>query len=223
MLEQASILAGGLSEFGKSIANGMDFHQATVEAAKSQGVEITRYQAKTVNFLTIYGGGIGKLAGELGCPMAQATKIRQAIFSAAPEIESYIRSIQSAARDVGHITNWLGRRCYFPDSRTAYRAANYHVSGGAADIVKVAMNKIDEELLTLQSKMIITVHDELGIEAHESEIGSVPRRVLEIMETVYPYKYIPLTAGMEFSRKSFGDKTKGWPVESYMAEKENKS
>ena len=74
------------------------------------------------------------------------------------------------------------------------------------------MNRIDQLLLSHKSKMVMTVHDELPIEVHESEIATVPTLIKEIMESVFESTYLPLTAGMAWSDKSLGDKIKGFPV-----------
>lgn len=214
MLEMACRTVQEDTDFAKKIRAGMDFHTVTVENAGSRNVKISRNQAKTTNFLTIYGGGNKKLAENLGITQHQAYLIRQAIFDSAPEVDTYISTIMDVARKRKFIINWLGRRCYFPNSNFAYRAPNYHISGGCADVVKVAMNRIDEYLLDKKSAMIMTVHDELPCEIHEDEIDTVPRMVKQIMEEAFPYKYVPLTAGMEYSTKSLGDKQKGWPSEA---------
>lgn len=212
MLEQACRLLAHLTPLGELVAGGFDFHEATSQKAKEKGSSVTRKQSKVANFLTLYGGGVPKLAQALGVSISEAGDIRRAIFEGAPEIKTYIDTISSSAKTRGYIINWLGRRCQFPNKNFAYRAPNYHVSGGCADVVKVAMNQIDEMLLTRKSCMTMTVHDELPIEVHESEIHTVPKLIQECMQNVYKSKYIPLTCGMEWSSKSLGDKVKGFPT-----------
>lgn len=212
MLDYACTRVGHETELVKKIKAGMDVHQACAELASLQGTPITRSQAKTVNFLTLYGGGNEKLAGDLQCSVEQAKGIRHAIFMGAPEIKVFIRSVMEVAERRGYVFNWFGRRCYFPDTSKAYRAPNYVIAGGCADVVKVAMNEIDGYTQGLKSSMRLTVHDELPMYVHESEVATVPRRVHEIMESVYPSKFLRLTAAMEWSDKSLGDKKKGFPV-----------
>ena len=212
MLENACRIMGHETELAKMVVGGFDFHEATCVMAKSVGSEVVRKQAKVANFLTLYGGGPKKLAESLNISIEEAKKIRGAIFKAAPEIENYLMAISSSAEKFGYITNWLGRRCYFPNKKFSYRAPNYHTSGGCADVVKVAMNQVDEFLLDKKSKMVMTVHDELPIEVHESELETVPHIIKDIMENVYKSQYIPLTTGMEWSAKSLGDKIKGFPI-----------
>ncbi len=192
---------------------GLDVHDAIVSMVEeSGGYSIVRKQAKVANFLTVYGGGPGALAASLKVPLSVAHQIRGSIFQAAPEIKTYIDEIVATGKTRGYVINWLGRRCAFPHTSLARKAPNYHVSGGCADIVKVAMNQIDEHLLVKSSRMVMTIHDELPIEVHESEIATVPREVHGLMESVFESKYLPITAGMEWSSKSLGDKVKGFPV-----------
>jgi DNA polymerase-1 len=212
MLDRAAVQKKRPTELIKKILGGLDVHQATADVASQGGNPITRNQAKTVNFLTLYGGGNAKLAAGLGCSLATAKKIRNAIFDAAPEIPDFIDAVCSVASSRQYVFNWAGRRCHFPNSEFAYRAPNYVIQGGCADIVKIAMNRIDDFLLDKRSKMLLTIHDELVIEVHFSELETVPKRVKEIMETVYPAQYLPLTCSMEHSFKSLGDKVKGFPT-----------
>jgi DNA polymerase I-like protein with 3'-5' exonuclease and polymerase domains len=202
-----------LTEMGRLINGGFDFHEATAKRVlEVSGLSIPRKTAKISNFLTLYGGGSGKLSQSLGVPLAEARKIREAIFGAMPEIKEYIDTIMQVAEERKFIVNWLGRRCYFAYKSESYKAPNYHISGGCADMVKLAMNQIDEYLLDKKSRLIMTVHDELPIEIHESELHEVPARVKAIMEGVYMAQYIPLTCGMEWSEKSLADKVKGFPA-----------
>ena len=212
LLEVACLLVKRETNLVKLIKSGLDVHEATSQNVKQfSGIDIPRKTAKIANFLTLYGGGIGKLSAALGTNTQAATKVRTAIFGAAPEIKTYIEEISRIAQERQYIINWLGRRVQLPNARLSYKAANYHISGGCADVVKVAMNRIDEYLLDKKSRMILTIHDELPIEVHESEIAEVPRVVKEIMESVYKAKYLDLTTGMEYSSKSLGDKIKGFP------------
>lgn len=212
MMDQACTMEGRLSMLAGLVLDGVDFHEATAQNAKAAGAAITRSQAKTTNFLTLYGGGNAKLASNLKVTLAQAEKIRGAIIRSAPEINAFISSTTRSAKQRGFVVNWMGRRSHFANPHNAYRAPNYIVSGGCADIVKIAMNRIDDYLLSKKSKLIMTVHDELPIEVHESEIDEVPPVIQQIMEMAFVGKYLPLTTGMDWSDKSLGDKRKGFPV-----------
>lgn len=212
-LEMGCRVVGELTEMGHLINGGFDFHDATAKRVlEVSSLTIARKTAKISNFLTLYGGGNGKLGEALGIPVIEARKIREAIFRGMPEIKRYIEAIMQVAEERKYIINWLGRRCHFQWRTDSYKAPNYHVSGGCADVVKVAMNQIDNVLLNFKSRMVMTVHDELPIEVHESEVDKVPTMVKNIMEETFKADYVPLTVGMEWSPKSLADKIKGFPV-----------
>lgn len=211
-LELACRFVGFDTTLAKKVRDGLDYHQATADLGTATGVGVTRPQAKTVNFLTLYGGGNEKLAADLKCSVETAAKIRGAIKAAAPEITQYVRAITQTAERRGWIFNAFGRRCYFPDRNFAYKATNYAIAGGCADLVKEVMNRIDDYLSDKKSKLIMTVHDELPIIVHESEVATVPREIVRIMETTWESKYVPLTVGVEWSDKSLADGVKGFPA-----------
>lgn len=204
MLELACKYLGRKTPLAELVLKGLDFHEATIENTKRAGSTVTRKQAKIANFLTLYGGGVYKLAEALGIPHQEALKIRRAIFSAAPEIAELIHSIQTIAETRGYVINWLGRRCYFPNKRFSYRAPNYVVSGGTADCIKKAMTEIDELLLNHETKMVMTIHDELVFEVPEKELH-LEQQLISIMANAYKSTYIPLTASSSWSDKSLGD------------------
>lgn len=194
---------------------GLDPHQATADVVTSLGTPLNRKRAKNGNFAGIYGSGADTLAETIGGTREDALALRSAMRLGAPEVfgrDGLLNSIISVAKMRGYIFNWFGRRCYFPDPNFAYRGPNYFISGGCADVMKIAMNEIDEDLLPMKSKMVMTVHDELPTEVHESELATVPRKIVQRMESVYPWKYLPLTVGAEWSDKSLADKKKGYPV-----------
>jgi DNA polymerase I-like protein with 3'-5' exonuclease and polymerase domains len=212
MLDYACNHIGELTPLAKKVLEGWDVHKATAHIAEENGNPITRKEAKISNFLTIYGGGDGALASQLGCTISQARAIRAAIRQAAPEIDSLISAIIRVAEQRGFLFNWAGRRYTFSNRRFCYKAPNYLISGGCADVMKFVMNEVHEELALKKSRIVLTIHDELPIEVHESELATVPRFVAQAMETRYPHKYLPLTCAMEYSAKSLADKVKGFPV-----------
>lgn len=194
------------------VLGGLDVHQATADLAK-----ITRKQAKTTNFATIYGSGLTALAASLHTSMEDAARIRDAIFDAAPEIRDFIENEKNQADSCGYIVNWFGRRCRFPyvaskgrNIRLSYKATNSKIQGGCADVVKIAMNRIAGYLADKKSKMVLTIHDEVVIETHESEAYVLPE-IKKIMEEAYPHRHLPLTVGVEHSFTSLADKVEGYP------------
>lgn len=194
-------------EVANKVRDGFDVHKAT---ATLMGVP--RKYAKTLNFLLLYGGGVGKLAEALGVTYEEAERLRRKYFLALPYVNFYIHETMGVVKSRGWIRNWAGYKYNFPNRNFAYTAPNTLIQGGCAAVMKTAMNEIDEILMPYKSKLVLTVHDELPTEVHESEIHVVPKLIKDAMERVYPYKYIPLTAGMEWSDKSLADKKKGFPT-----------
>ncbi len=212
MLDYAAAMVGGVTPLIQKVLGGHDVHEATRLTVAEYGVNITRGLAKNGNFAVLYGSGLDTLAATIKGTREAARQLKDAIFKGSPEMQMFIREVMKTAEKRRYIINWAGRRSYFPDKNFAYKAPNYLIQGGCADVVKFAMNRVDEYLLEKKSRMILTVHDELPIEVHESELAEVPKRVKEIMESIYPSKYLPLTAGMEWSNKSLADKVKGFPL-----------
>ncbi len=196
---------GVLALIGK-VLGGLDVHQATADVAGC-----SRRDAKTVNFATLYGSGVANLASRLAVPESRARAIRDSIFRAAPEIAIFIRRAAGTAEKRGYLCNWLGRRYLFPDATYAYRAPNYLIQGGCADIVKVAMNRIAAYLKEpgIRTRLVLMIHDELVLEGPPEESAEVIPRVQNILESVYAGKYLPLLCSVEHSFKSLADKVEG--------------
>lgn len=99
-----------------------------------------------------------------------------------------------------------------PKGHTNYKAPNGLIQGGAGDLSKVAANRVGKRLQGTRSHLILHVHDELVSEVHREDAlaGLVPELV-QIMETCYPQRLIPLTAGAAWSEKSWGDLKDGVP------------
>ena len=159
--------------------------------------------AKTVNFAVIYGmSGFG-LAKELGIKRQEAQDFIQRYFERYNRVKEYLQETLEKAREDGYVSTILGRRRYIPDIRTknptvrkfAERAAiNMPVQGSAADLLKVAMVKIDDDLTkrNLRSIMLLTIHDELLFEGPEEEendlIKIVKDDMLNVMSLAVPLK-----------------------------------
>lgn len=186
----------------QKVIDGLDVHTAMSELAG-----VTRDQAKTTNFLTLYGGGIPKLSADLGVPEIKAKAIQDSLFNAAPGLKDFMKNVKRTAEGRGFIINWLGRVCYFPKRNLCYKAPNTLIQGGGADIVKLAMVKCDSFLEKYKSRMILNIHDELIFEIAEDE-RYVVEELKNIMETVYPHKNLPLEVDIEWSNKSLADKEK---------------
>jgi len=212
MFDYAARGVGRKTNIVERILSGVDVHQATADLLGDAGVEISRHDAKQGNFAELYGASVKTLALTLKCSVDAAQKVKDAIDRGSPEIARFTGRVRKAARRRGYIENWLGRRSHFPYGYGLHKAPNYLIQGGCADVVKICMNLIDDALKGMKSKMVLQIHDELVLQVHLSEINTVPKLVQEIMESVYPYTYLPLTCGMEWSDKSLADKIKGFPT-----------
>lgn len=195
MLELAARLAGRPGALLQEVLAGKDVHQATADLASGYGITISRQAAKMANFLTIYGGGPKKLAEGLGCSEDEARNIIRAIFRASPEISNFIHQVKRTAEIRGFVYNWMGRRSYFPNRNFSYRAPNYLIQGGCADVMKTAMVNIAEwlEPRPKDCRMLMTVHDELIFEVTESFILSGDYKHLQrLMIEAFPSQFLPM-------------------------------
>jgi len=173
--------------------NGIDIHTATashVFGVPTDNVDANlRRQAKAINFGIVYGISPYGLAKNIGVDTSVAKSYIDAYFSQMPEIKKYMEKTIIFAHSNGYVVTPFGRRCPvlgINDSNkrvvaNAERAAiNAPIQGGAADIIKLAMNKI-ENILTeknMKTQMLLQVHDELVFEAPDDEI----ERALEIIK-----------------------------------------
>jgi DNA polymerase-1 len=182
---------------------GYDVHEATAER-----IGLDRAKAKNTNFAILYGAGIGKLAKMNGQEFHEAKILRNRYFDDLPGVERFIRQVKSTAKTRKFIYNWLGRRQFF-DKDSYYRAPNALIQGGCADIVKVAMNKVDSYLQQKPTmvSMLLPIHDELVFEAPDcgagiNDIGFVAG----IMGRAYPHKLLPMAVDIEYSKTNLLDK-----------------
>lgn len=200
----------GENKMIKRIMEGMDAHDATAEQCK-----ITRKQAKTLNFAIGYGAGPDKIAKMLGIETWEAKELRQDYFGNLPRLAALFHSIRKSGEARGFVFNWLGRRCHISDSSFSYVLPNHLIQGGCADVVKVAMNRIDDMLTERKSPttLRLQVHDELLISCPFGD-ERVVEPIAELMEKAYvPKNGMRLQVSIEHSLKSWGtrDKIKGTP------------
>lgn len=202
--------AGQMDLIKAIVEDGLDVHEAT---AKLMGV--TRKEAKTLNFMLLYGGGAQKLADALGITLEKAKELKSLYFSKLPRVRQFINAVTETAKNRGYVFNWFGRRLHFPNPEHAYRAPNAVIQGGGADVTKVALNRIHEQIVTrgLKTRLILTVHDEIVLNVPRDEVHFIPE-VKDIMEKAYPFRNIPLTCSVSYSQKSLADPdmTEGLPA-----------
>jgi len=187
---------------------GCDIHAATAARIFHKAIEDIsrdeRRKAKTANFGIIYGISAFGLAERLEVSRTEAKELIDNYFSTYPMVRQYMNDSVEAARARGYITTAFGRRRYLPDitSRNAVvrgyaerNAINAPIQGTAADIIKVAMIRIDQrfEREGIRSKMILQVHDELNFSVLPEELEKVRQIVVEEMESAYTMS-VPLIA-----------------------------
>ncbi len=150
-----------------------------------------RRRAKAVNFGVIYGISSFGLARGLKITRAEAQQFIDEYFRQYPGVNSWINDTLRRAKEEGFVTTLLNRRRYVADlnsrdvntRRAAERiATNTPVQGSAADIIKLAMIRVDEYLQGTGARLLLQVHDELLIEAPQAKADAVAGRVRQIME-----------------------------------------
>lgn len=192
----------------KQVLAGVDVHQATADLLK-----IERDYAKTLNFAILYGAGADKIAGMLGISRSQAMMLKARYFMGLPAVESFINKVIDTGRSRGWVANWLGRKLH-ADYEYCYALPNHLIQGGGADVVKVAMNRIDTEVsLGSSVGLVLQVHDQLLFEIKPEDLSKVAQ-IKEIMENVFPpLNDMRLSVDVSWSAKSFAerDMVKGIP------------
>lgn len=165
-----------------------------------------------LNFLLLYGGGVSKLAEALHVPESEAKDLRDLYFSRLPKVKEFIATVIKTARDRGYVYNWLGRR-FFCERDWAYKMPNRIIQGGGADVMKKALVGCQELLNGTQSRIFLTVHDEIDFYIHAGEFSLIPK-IKKIMEEAYPHRHLPLTVSISHSWVSLGDLKDGGPEEA---------
>lgn len=182
-----------------AFAHGKDIHKAT--AAEVFGVpldEVTteqRRSAKAINFGLIYGMSAFGLSKQLNIPRNEAQKYMDLYFERYPGVLEYMDSTRESAKDKGYVETVFGRRLYLPDIKAsngarrkgAERAAiNAPMQGTAADIIKMAMIKVDDWIRKTASDdvtMMMQVHDELVFEIKEDKVETYVSTITALMES----------------------------------------
>ena len=186
----------------QAFAENKDIHAST--AARVFGVplsEVTpnqRRHAKAINFGIIYGISQYGLAKQIDVSTEEAKAYIDAYFREMPEIKQFMEDTKAFAHKNGYVLTPFGRKCTVNGindknkriSMNAERAAiNAPIQGGAADIIKRAMNAVFKKLQqgNFKTKMLLQVHDELVFEAPEEEVAAVSEMIKETMQTVVNY------------------------------------
>ena len=182
----------------KAFKDGTDIHTAT--AARVYNIDekdVTkemRYKAKSVNFGIIYGQGAFGLADNLGISRAEAKEIIDNYKKEFPGIQKYMDDTINFAREHGYVQTLMGRKRWLRDINSANftvrgfaerNAINSPIQGTAADMIKLAMQKVHTALKKekMESRMILQVHDELVFDAVKSEVKELKPLIVECMQS----------------------------------------
>ena len=179
--------------------NGIDVHKVTAsqvfDVPLDEVTKAMRSKAKAVNFGIVYGISEFGLAKNIGTSWREAKDYIEKYLNKYSGIHTYMTEIVKEAKEKGYVTTLYGRRRYIPELRNKNKnmiqfgeriAMNTPIQGTAADIIKIAMNKLYKALRdnNLKSKLVMQVHDELIVETYEDEIDIVERLMRESMENV---------------------------------------
>lgn len=182
-----------------------DIHASTARRIFRLGpdAEVTpnmRRQAKAVNFGIVYGISDFGLSQNIGITRKQARQFIDTYFEEYPGVKKYMTDIVASARDKGYVETIAHRRRYLPDinarnfnqrSFAERTAMNTPIQGSAADIIKIAMIKMEDAIKDLQATMLLQVHDELIFEAPAEEIATLEKLVPSVMDSAVKLE-IPL-------------------------------
>ncbi|EHG22913.1 hypothetical protein HMPREF9332_01118 [Alloprevotella rava F0323] len=187
---------------------GHDVHAATAARIFHKDIkdisQDERRKAKTANFGIIYGISAFGLAERMDVSRTEAKELIDSYFEMYPKIKEYIAKAVDTAREKGYIETEFGRRRYLPDinSRNAVvrgyaerNAVNAPIQGTAADIIKIAMIRVQQRLDAegCKARMMLQVHDELNFSVPADEFDKVKRIVIEEMQGAYKMS-VPLEA-----------------------------
>ncbi len=181
--------------------NGEDIHTAV--AAEVFGVKPAevdkeqRRKAKVINFGILYGMGVSALQKNLGTDRKTAQEFYNRYFESYPGLAKYIEHVKAETADRGYTTTLFGRRRYFEGFKSPLpfirasaerMAINAPIQGTQADVIKIAMARIDEFLvkngLEEKARLILQIHDELIYEVDKSAVDDLPEKIKKIMADV---------------------------------------
>ncbi len=187
----------------KAFRSGEDIHRSTASLVfMVPPGEVTpemRRRAKEVNFGVLYGIGPFGLKTRLGITQSHAKEIIDTYFKTFNRVKNFMDESVLKAREKGYAETLFGRRRFLRNINSSNRvvrqfeervAINMPIQGTAADMIKLAMINIYDELnkMKVRSKMVLQVHDELVFDVHKDEVNEVRDMVKEKMETAIPMK-----------------------------------
>jgi DNA polymerase I len=193
-----------------AFSENLDIHRHTASiifnVPEDSVTDDMRRRAKTVNFGIIYGQQAYGLSRQLGITMTEAKLFIQSYFENFPKVKVFVEKALIEAKDTGEVRTISGRYRKFPDllgkeikdvnhmSTSQRMALNAKLQGTAADIIKVAMVRIQDyiEVNEMKSRLILQIHDELVVESPLNESEIMKKALKDIMENAWKLT-VPLT------------------------------
>lgn len=197
----------GEPSMAQAIIDGKDLHTESAMAAlrKELLTDEERQVGKTLNFSMVYGGGRPTLMRQLGVTFHDATGLLRNFHARWPGISLVQTAIEARLKERGYITTLWGRHLH-PESE--HKALNALVQGCAADLMRSALVKVHEHLDSnlMASHLVLTIHDELVLDAAEAEIPGLVEVVPTLMDYAPVSELVPIGADCEISRTTWAEK-----------------
>jgi DNA polymerase-1 len=213
-LRLAAVLAQD-QPFLKAFKDGADIHKRTAaeifDVPEDKVSKEQREKAKATNFSILYGVGARALGRRTKMGYEEAKAFIERYFEVHPGIAAYIDSAKMKARVDGYVETMFGRRRYLPDIQSGMpqlvaaaerMAMNMPIQGTNADIIKMAMIKMDDWIRSsgLRIKMLLQVHDELVFEVHADDVEEAKKKIPGIMSDIVNLE-IPLVVDVETGKR----------------------
>lgn len=198
----------------EAFKNGDDIHTITASQVFNIPIELMtpemRSRAKAVNFGIVYGIGAFSLSKDINVGVAEAKKYIENYLSTYNGVNKYLESCVEKAKQDGFVSTLFGRRRYLPELSASNHnikafgervAKNMPIQGTAADIIKIAMIKVNNRLKAenLDAKLILQIHDELIIEAKAEIAEKVAEILKQEMENAVEMK-VPMTVDVKYAK-----------------------
>ena len=198
----------------EAFKNNDDIHAITASQVFNMPLDmvtpIMRSRAKAVNFGIVYGIGAYSLAKDIGVSNKEASQYIKNYLAHYSGVDEYMKNVVEKAKLDGYVETMFGRRRYLPELSSGKAmmrafgervARNMPIQGTAADIIKIAMVKVDNRIKAegLRARLILQIHDELIVEAPQDESERVAKLLQEEMENAVKLS-VPLTADAAIGR-----------------------
>jgi len=185
---------------------GEDFYRAVAaQILEAAGLKVTRKEAKDIALSLSYGLGIKNLAKKLRVQLAVAKQLRHGFFAGLPKLQLLDENLKASVRLTGKVYNVYGRILNVPPHKE-YKGLNAFVQSTAADNMKAALVAVDIILQEFESDLVLTVHDELIVDAVPAEIDRIIPLIRMAMIYAYPHRHLPLSVYVERSTTRWSEK-----------------